>query len=79
MLQGPSGFGITLTEGTTAENIRGIFVTGLSPDSQAHMDKMLKVGDQVLAVNGHSVQNMPANKVYYLNSSGYLVRKMYFF
>lgn len=31
--KGPSGFGITLTDGTTNDNIRGIFITHISPDS----------------------------------------------
>lgn len=31
--KGPSGFGITLTDGTTNDNLRGIFITHISPDS----------------------------------------------
>lgn len=31
--RGRHGFGITLTEGTTADNLKGIFITNISPDS----------------------------------------------
>ncbi|XP_022779941.1 tyrosine-protein phosphatase non-receptor type 13-like isoform X3 [Stylophora pistillata] len=62
--KGPRGFGFSLVAAPTFNsNAQGIFIKTISPDSVAENDGRLKVGDQILQVNGEDVQGLSHARV----------------
>ncbi|XP_020604777.1 tyrosine-protein phosphatase non-receptor type 13-like [Orbicella faveolata] len=62
--KGPRGFGFSLVAAPTfSSDAQGIFIKTISPGSVAESDGRLRVGDQILKVNGENVQGLSHARV----------------
>eukprot|EP00052_Salpingoeca_macrocollata_P012625 m.98347 g.98347 ORF g.98347 m.98347 type:complete len:886 (+) comp18564_c0_seq2:137-2794(+) len=60
--KGREGLGFSIAGGVEDPHISGddsIFITKILPDSPAHQDGRLQIGDKLLAVNGQSCEGVP--------------------
>eukprot|EP00049_Salpingoeca_infusionum_P026685 m.27203 g.27203 ORF g.27203 m.27203 type:complete len:803 (-) comp8909_c0_seq2:466-2874(-) len=66
LVQGPHGYGISIAGGIDRplqDGNDGIFITGLVPDGPAALSGRLFVGDELLSVNGHSLEHKTHHQV----------------